>query len=55
MATVQAPVLEMKLEIEEALASGLQSDGTGRTGPAGFTLESDNVSLEVRTVGHNIL
>ena len=40
-------------EVEEALASGQQSDGTGRTGPAGFSLESDNVSLEVGWAGLN--
>ena len=45
--TVQAPVVDMKTEIEAALARGEASDGTGRTGPAGFIIESDNVSLEV--------
>ena len=45
--TVHAPILKMKAEIETALAAGEQSDGSGRTGPAGFMLESDNVSLEV--------
>ena len=45
--TVHAPILRMKAEIETALAAGEQSDGSGRTGPAGYMLESDNVSLEV--------
>jgi hypothetical protein len=49
--TVQQPVKDMKAEVEEALGSGQQSDGTGRTGPAGFSLESDNVSLEVSQAG----
>ena len=47
IATVQAPVRDMKQEIEQALAAGLASDGTGRTGPAGFRVQSDNVSLVV--------
>jgi hypothetical protein len=37
----------MKEDIEAALARGETSDGTGRSGPAGFVIESDNVSLEV--------
>jgi hypothetical protein len=45
--TVQQPIIDMKAEIEAALAAGETSDGTGRTGPAGFLIESDNVSLEV--------
>lgn len=46
--TVHAPIMKMKAEIETALAAGEQSDGSGRTGPAGYMLESDNVSLEVK-------
>jgi hypothetical protein len=45
--TVRQPIFDMKAEIEAALAAGQTSDGTGRTGPAGFLIESDNVSLEV--------
>ena len=45
--TVQAPIEREKELIEQALSIGLKSDGTGRTGPAGFLIESDNVSLEV--------
>ena len=45
--TVQGPIIRIKREIEDALEAGNISDGTGRTGPAGFIIESDNVSLEV--------
>ena len=45
--TVQAPIQREKELIEKALSTGLKSDGIGRTGPAGFIIESDNVSLEV--------
>ena len=47
LVTVKAPIIALKEDIEEALSNGHCSDGTGRTGPPGFMIESDNVSLEV--------
>ena len=47
--SVKDPVFREKEEIERALRAGKRPTGAlGRSGPRGFVLESDNVSLEVR-------